>query len=89
MSINAQAFCDDFRLPVGPRRVEGVMYPISPLRISRVEQVGLSSELENSIPGHYSKIFRMHSWFWDRILETVTLDLACEKYLLSLFNSSF
>ena len=26
---------------------------------------------------------------WDRILETMTLDLACEKYLLSLFNLSF
>ena len=25
----------------------------------------------------------------DRILETMILDLACEKYLLSLFNSSF
>ena len=25
----------------------------------------------------------------DRILETMTLDLACEKYLLSLFNLSF
>ena len=25
----------------------------------------------------------------DRIIQTMTLDLACEKYLLSLFNSSF
>ena len=31
----------------------------------------------------------MGDLIWDRILETMTLDLACEKYLLSLFNSSF
>ena len=28
-------------------------------------------------------------WHWDRIRETMTLDLAWKNYLLSLFNSSF
>ena len=35
MSINAHAFCDDFCIPVGPRRVVGVTCPNSPLRISK------------------------------------------------------
>ena len=37
----------------------------------------------------FARMFFCATLSWDRILETMTLDLACEKYLLSLFNSSF
>ena len=42
-----------------------------------------------SILGTIRKFSACDSWLWGHILETMTLDLACEKYLLSLFNSSF
>ena len=49
----------------------------------------------NFLPSTYDTIdtlllkYQLVNTPWDRIVETMTLDLACEKYLLSRFNSSF
>ena len=53
--------------------------------ISKAYHNTFSLEIANEVPYLHKSKFAT----WDHILETMTLDLACEKYLLSLFNSSF
>ena len=97
MSINAQAFCDDFRIPVGPRRVEGVMCPNSPLRISKGDRtpyfrVGrnnctISAELEEMQPTLNPNRMRTSICFSPpRMLKWEKFDITLETLVISNFS---